>query len=273
MAKTITINDKLAAGAQAIRKAEADALGDKPFTDKELKPTRDAKDVFEDRVTVLEGHIGLKLDPQTTPAEHMQILDAVVLMGDHFQFMIGDVVNDGEWRFGEKKYRDALNRTGRARRTLQEWARTSLVIPHSKRVMGLSFSHHAAVARLGNGSPKIDEVLGKISKNKDEIEVRDVRAIVQKVAPPKPAKPRKATGGKRGRRAAKPEVEVYKPTEEEEAKMDNFLDALEEAENAGRAVRSVLLKIDNKRKNEFTKALEWLCSFRVDIQKSTGYTG
>lgn len=263
-----TIKDKLAAGAAEIRKAEAQAADEKPFSEKELKPTRDIKEVMRERVTVLDNHIGLKLSPQTTPAENLQILDHVVQMGDHVQFMIGDVINDGEYRWGKKKYEDALNRTNRARRTLQEYARTSLVIPHNKRIMTLPFSHHAAIAKL-NGSPKLDEALGQLAKSKDEVQVADVRSIVKKLAPPKVRKPTSGKSKKKGK--VKPAAPPYEPSEEEEAKLDNFMDALEDAEAAGRSIKSVLLKLNNKRKREFEKGLEWLCGLLTEVQKTTGY--
>ena len=138
---------KLAGGAAAIRKAEKERDNQKPFTQKELTPTRDVKEVWRDRVAVLDGHIGLKLKPETTPAENLQVLDYVVQLGDHVQFMIGDVLNDGDFRWSDK-YKDAVSRTGRGRGNLWNIASIARKIPAKYRKTALSFSAHRPVATL-----------------------------------------------------------------------------------------------------------------------------
>jgi hypothetical protein len=153
----MTDKGRLAAGAAEIRKAEANLLDEKPFTNSELKPVRDIKEVLHDRVKILDGHLGVKLSPQTTPAENLQILDYVVQMGDHVQFMIGDVINDGDWRWG-RKYMDVLNRTGRSGGNLRNIASIARRIPIRCRKVELSFSAHRPLAILADAPNVTDSV-------------------------------------------------------------------------------------------------------------------
>jgi hypothetical protein len=278
----MTDKEKLAAGAAEIRKAEAQAADDKPFTEKELKPTREIKEVLRDRVTVLDAHLGLKLSPHTTPAENLQILDHVVQMGDHVQFLIGDVINEGQWRWGEKKYNDAMNRTGRSRGNLWNIASIARRIPFKFRKAELSFSAHRPVAVLADLPEKgnltesvkslekvLNEAVTRIKTDGEPPSEADLRQKVKELLPPKAKKPVPRSRDKNGK--ARPDEEPYEPTDTEEAKLDNFMDALEDAESAGREIKAVLLKISNKRKREFTKAIEWLCGLGTEIEKSTGY--
>jgi hypothetical protein len=274
----MTDKERLAAGAAEIRKAEYNLLDEKPFTEKELKSTRDIKEVMRERVIILDAHLGLKLSPQTTPAENLQILDYVVQMGDHVQFMIGDVINDGDWRWG-KKYIDAMNRTGRSYGGLRNIASIARKIPIQCRKAELSFSAHRPLALLDDLPIATDsvtvmkEVLNEAfteAKTKGEPPSEaDLREKVEKLLPPKKAKKPTSGNGKNGK--PKPAVAPYEPSEKEEAELDNFMDALEDAEAAGRTIKAVLLKINKERKREFAKGLDWLCGLLTDIEKSTGY--
>jgi len=107
---------KLAKGAEAIHKAEKQAKDEEA----KLAPlvaipesTRPIQDIIADRVTVLPGNIGLKLADNTPIEESLRILDWTTQMPDHVGFMIGDVLNFGQHKFGHK-YTVALNQTGRA---------------------------------------------------------------------------------------------------------------------------------------------------------------
>jgi hypothetical protein len=204
----MTDKGRLAAGAAEIRKAEANLLDEKPFTNSELKPVRDVKEVLHDRVKILDGHLGVKLSPQTTPAENLQILDYVVQMGDHVQFMIGDVINDGDWRWG-KKYIDALNRTGRSRGGLKNIASIARRIPIRCRKVELSFSAHRPLAVLADAPNVTDsvtimekvlsEAVTEAKSGKGELSSEaDLREKVKKLLPPKKANKSSASSGKNG---------------------------------------------------------------------------
>ena len=76
--------------------------------------TRPIPDIIREHVTVLPGHIGLKLSNNTPIEESLSILDWTTTLSEHCRFMIGDVVNFGFTKFGVKKYERALHQTGRA---------------------------------------------------------------------------------------------------------------------------------------------------------------
>jgi len=118
------------------------------LSDKELAPTRDIKQVLRDRVKMLPGHVGLTLADETTLAECLQILGYTLELRDGVQFLIGDVINFGYVKWGEKKYRQAMEQTGRAYDTLRHYSETARRIPRRKRLAHLSYSHHAEIVRL-----------------------------------------------------------------------------------------------------------------------------
>lgn len=66
---------------------------------------------------------------------------------DASKFWIGDWIAYGEVRFGEIAAQAAAA-TGRAERTLVNWAWTCRNVPPSRRRDALSFSHHTVVAAL-----------------------------------------------------------------------------------------------------------------------------
>lgn len=68
-------------------------------------------------------------------------------LGKHIQFAIGDWINYGERKWGEK-YTQAIEATGWERHTLINYAAVARRIPTSLRKDNLSFSHHSAVAYL-----------------------------------------------------------------------------------------------------------------------------
>src|SRR5690242_20339907 len=58
--------------------------------------TRPIQDIIRERVTVLDGHIGLKLADNTPIEESLRILDWTTSLSKHVGFMIGDVLNFSE---------------------------------------------------------------------------------------------------------------------------------------------------------------------------------
>lgn len=64
-----------------------------------------------------------------------------------FQFGIGDVLNYGSIKYGEK-YSQAMSATGYAYQSLANWAWVSKSVPIENRMSGLSWTHHRIVASL-----------------------------------------------------------------------------------------------------------------------------
>jgi len=82
-------------------------------------------------------------------------------MSDHVDFMIGDVLNLGHAKWGDK-YTAAVNRTRRARSPLKNYAWVVSQIPPNERIAALSFSHHKEIASLER--PKRLELLADLEK-------------------------------------------------------------------------------------------------------------
>jgi hypothetical protein len=150
--------EQIDAGAEEIRQAKKEAKAAKEKRTKKkteaalLEPvvipasTRPIQEILADHVTVLPGHIGLKLSDDTPIEESLRILDWTTTLSDHVGFLIGDVINYGDTKWGEK-YAAALNQTGRAYTTLVTYARTAKKIPIESREAALSFSLHVEAAK------------------------------------------------------------------------------------------------------------------------------
>jgi hypothetical protein len=68
-------------------------------------------------------------------------------VGKSIGFIIGDWINYGENRYGEK-YQEALDRTGLAAQTLRNYAWVARRVEMSVRTDNLDFTHHQVVAKL-----------------------------------------------------------------------------------------------------------------------------
>jgi hypothetical protein len=291
---------KLAAGAKEIEKAKAADKAEKAEAEKKAlvvsipKVTRPIQEIIGDRVTVLPGHIGLKIADGTPIEENLAILDWATQLSDHAGFMIGDVLLAGEKTYGET-YNTALNQTGRAYSTLKNYKMVAKAVPPSKRIASLSFSHYKAIQGLLT-EPKVIELVEEVGKkvslgetfSKDELRIKAL-----KVAPKKAKKPKKATSGK-GKRKKKPEPPPYVPTSEEQ----NYLDEVETAagqlaellknpltltvesevtlEQAAACektrVINIVLQCGNREKQRWVKMFEPFVTFYNRVDRSIGYT-
>src|SRR5262245_38647636 len=98
-----TVKEQLAKNADEIKKAEKElAKAKKPEPLVIPKSTRDIREIVSDRVTVLPGSIGVKLADDTPIEECLRIMDWATAMSDHVGFMIGDVINFGSAKWGDK---------------------------------------------------------------------------------------------------------------------------------------------------------------------------
>lgn len=94
----------------------------------------------------------LELSPETTYEEWAEIGSTLGRIHDASSFWIGDWVNFGERAYGEK-YVQAVDETGLALSTLQNYASVANRVPPSRRrlTVTVKFSHHAEVAYLDPG--------------------------------------------------------------------------------------------------------------------------
>jgi hypothetical protein len=267
-AKKKTGKAELADGAKAIRDAEQEAAMEKVVIP---KSTRSFDEILRDRVTVLPGNIGLKLDEETPIEESLRILDWTMALSDHVGFMIGDVLNFGNVKWGTK-YTAALNQTNRALSTLKGYAEAARRIPVDKRVTALTFSHHREMLRLPD--EKLDGVLKEVgaqAEKGNEPSIKELRFKLAKLTPRR-KKTTKVTSGK-GRKKARPEPPPYEPTAEEESKLDQAEEAISEAVDAVRAAKlyQIVARLDNKEKKRWMDMVEPLVTFYNAVDKVRGY--
>lgn len=76
-----------------------------------------------------------------------RLMEVLSKMDTAFQFALGDALNYGEKRYGER-YTQAIDCTGREYQSLANYAWVSKSVPPEVRVSGLSWTHHRIVARL-----------------------------------------------------------------------------------------------------------------------------
>jgi hypothetical protein len=274
--------DKLAAGAVKIRKAEKEAKNGKTKKVVAPKPelvtipesTRPIQEILNDRVKILDGHIGLELGEDTPIEENLRILDWATHMSDHVGFMIGDVLNAGDVAYGEK-YNVALHQTGRAKSTLKNYAWVAKNTPIQERIASLSWTHHFVVVRLTDKTKRkelLQDAARKKEKTGEATPVRELRAKALQIEPRKKKDPKRVTSGK-GKRKAKPEPPPYQPTPEEQAKLDEFEDLLGQANAIIKSgIRELLGKLDTEEKRRWLdKVFAPLVTLYNFMDKYTGY--
>ncbi len=265
---------KLSAGADEIKKAQAELAKAKPEPVVLAPLTQSVQEILRDRVTILDGSIGLELSPDTTIEESLAVLDWTTQLNAHSGFMIGDVLNFGNTKFGEK-YTVALNQTNRALSTLKGYAEAARRIPADKRVASLSFTHHREILRLPDD--KMDAVLTEVGKKADKGEApstKELRFKIQKLTPKKKKTPKKATSGKGAKKGKdKPAPPPYVPDADEQSKLDSAEEQLTTAAESIKESKlfTIVGKLDNKEKTRWLKMVEPIVVFYNAVDRVTGY--
>ena len=237
--------------------------------------SRDIRDIVRDRVTVMSNSLGLSLSEETTIGESMAILDYTKQMSDHVGFMIGDILNFGKGKWGEK-YNQALVQTGRSLTTLKHYAWVSSNIPIEKRQAALTFTHHEEILRIGDAE-KVLAVLKEVGAKASDGEApstKELRFKVQKLTPRKKKKAKRATSGKGSKKAkAQKELPPYVPTAEEQSKLDEADEALSAAVQSIKegGVFKIVAKLDNKEKKRWTELALPIVTFYNSVDRVTGY--
>jgi hypothetical protein len=272
--------DKLAAGAAEIKKAQSElkkgkTQAVKPEPVEIPESTRPMEEIIRERVTIAPGSIGLTLADDTPIEETLRVLDWTTSLSDHVGFMIGDVLNFGAVKWGDK-YKAALDQTNRALSTLKGYAEASRRIPMSKRVAALSFSHHREILRLPD--EKMDTVLTDLGKEADKkdghVPTRDeLRIKIQKLTPRKRKPTQRVTSGKgKGKKVA--ELPPYEPTDTERELLEEGEMAVDETAKLlkpeGKLFK-VLVQLDNKEKQRWLSKLDSIVLFFKGVQNKTGY--
>ena len=265
---------KLADGAKEIQKAQKEADAKKIVPVQIDNVTRDIRDILKDRVTPLDGNIGVKLSPDTTLGECLRIMDWATSMNEHVGFIIGDIICFGQSKWGEK-YAQAVEQTGRAYQTLAEYAMTARRIPANKRVSVLTYTHHRTALRIGDDS-KIEKLLHDVGEQANKGKRPTTREFIEKVVKLTPRKVVKKAKKPTAGRGRKPQKKVvlpppYKPTEAEEEKLEEGYVALEEAGKLVPKLLPLIGRLGNKEKNRWLKLSQPFVVFYNTLEKITGY--
>jgi hypothetical protein len=90
---------------------------------------------------------GIQFHEELSFEEWDQLGQQLAPLGKSIGFIIGDWINYGEGRYGEK-YDEALTRTGLSYSTLSHYAYVARKVEICTRVQNLDFTHHRVVAKL-----------------------------------------------------------------------------------------------------------------------------
>ena len=96
---------------------------------------------------------GIEFTDEMTFDEWNDLGKKITPIGKSIGFIIGDWINDGEGRYGEK-YDEAIASTGLAVQTLRNYAWVARRVEMSVRTDNLDFTHHQVVAKLKSNEEK-----------------------------------------------------------------------------------------------------------------------
>jgi hypothetical protein len=91
------------------------------------------------------SELGITFSSDLEYEEWYRLIGTLARLETAFQFAIGDALNYGSAKYGEK-YSNAMDATGFAYQSLANWTWVSKHVPIENRVAGLSWSHHRSVA-------------------------------------------------------------------------------------------------------------------------------
>lgn len=201
---------KLAAGAAAIRKAEADAKKNKKGADigtknpkakrvkvdaievpipKIFESKQDVHEIMHKRVIIDEKSASLVLDSETTTGEYVKIFDNLVSYGERFQLLIGDLVIAGEKlaSFGGK-YAAIMLGSGRKLDTLKHYRSTAFHTPKALRLLPYSHLHEVVKVPALEDKSRIIKDAAKAAKEGKMPSVQEIRKEADKCKPRKKKK-------------------------------------------------------------------------------------
>jgi hypothetical protein len=118
--------------------------------------------------------VSLTLAGDTTWEEWVAGLRLLGRMDRAIQWWIGDMVNWGEERFGER-FAQGVEALGLAPHTVGNYAWVARAVPVTRRQAALSFEHHAVVAAL---PPEVQVGWLIVAMNKD-LSTRELRAHIR----------------------------------------------------------------------------------------------
>jgi len=98
--------------------------------------------------------VGLEFRRDIEYDQWLTLMSTLQQLSTAFQFAIGDALNYGQKRYGEK-YAQAMDATGCAYQSLANWSWVATNVPIDNRIAGLSWTHHRLVAHVGTSEQKL----------------------------------------------------------------------------------------------------------------------
>jgi hypothetical protein len=125
--------------------------------------------------------LDLSMRPNLTMGEFASVCEFVGKLGSAQRWWVGDLVNQGERRFGEDVYQ-ALEGLQMSPEGRMECARVAVAFHRSQRRPGLSWGHHRAVAARWIGPDRREQLLDRAEGESWGVRelaqaVRDLRAL------------------------------------------------------------------------------------------------
>lgn len=261
-----------------------------------VESKRDIREIISERVKMNDSGTALDISEDLPLEEWLPLFDYFVASEKHIGFIIGDLVNFAQKKYGEK-YAMAMEKTGRAYSTVQVYATVAASIPPNMRREALGFSHHRVVARLED-KKVVKELLKLAEKGEDgkaasPIPVRDFQKLVD-TKYPAPKRVKKTNAAKPGRKkktkkaATKEPVAPYEPNDDEKVALDMMYEqadalraTLDEAivytdtngKEVKKSMKDLLLQLDNNSKITFCKAFAPFAELHKIVDDKTGYPG
>lgn len=121
--------------------------------------------------------IGLELPDDLEIKEWREIGEGLMRVETAYQFLIGDWLNFGERKYGEK-YTVAVDEMGLNYGTLRNWASVCGRIELSRRNDKLKFSHHEAIAKEVDSPKDQNKWIAKAAEHSWSVE--DLREAIRK---------------------------------------------------------------------------------------------
>ncbi len=185
-----------------------------------IKPSATPVDeLMRDRALIAPDWSRIEILDGTPIEEFVPIFDRVSSVGQRYQFVMGDLYNEGFRLYGPT-FAQRMAASGRPVSTLKKWASVTKNIPEKLRSPHpkLDYSHMEPVARLADKPKEQKEFVAEIVSEAKAGKVPTSRQIVERVDKLAPKKKRANTPAKKAAKTATPKRDMT--TEERDTVID-----------------------------------------------------
>lgn len=166
-------------------------------------------EILRDRVNIADDFSSLNLRDETTISEFLPIFDHFGEVGRKYQFVLGDLYNEGFRLYGDT-FAHQMAASGRPVSTLKKWGSIAANVPPNLRNLHpkLEWSHCAEVATLPDVKDK-KEILTEAAKEAKAGKVPAVKVIRERVQKIKPKQKRKPKAAKKKKDATPKRIATF----------------------------------------------------------------